>query len=141
LSASFAGTPPVERQQRTDKDAQHSCAPVVIVGQHVAQPVRNAQHVLSHRHPWYDAIGKVRCHGGHAFAAATRTNSPALAAKRHPAFEVTTAALEAGKPMGKHTAGQVASQFFVNELRQSGAVANVVRCRQKRIEMRAKDLV
>ena len=71
----------------------------MVIRESIAKRVRKAQHPLTNRHARNDMIHCVRREVGHAFAAAARAETAALAGQRDQPLTAAGAAAEAAQSM------------------------------------------
>jgi hypothetical protein len=88
---------PEELEHRTDGHAVDRASQVVIPGQQVTQPMRQAQDPLTHWHVGKDSIDQVRGPLGHSASAAAWAESTPLAREAHELIVPAARAPKAGK--------------------------------------------
>jgi hypothetical protein len=123
------------------EDARDGAAERVVPGEHVSQPVRQAQHPLPHRDHGEDVIHQVRSTLGHAPAAAARTHRAAFARERNQAVQPTSAAMEARESTGQKAAAQESVKLLFNEPRQPVSVVGAGCLDPKALEVVPHDLI
>jgi len=84
-------------EHRAHEGAEHRATERVVERQAVAQPMRDREHPLPHRHPGQDRVDEIRRLLGHAAAAAALADRAALARKRDETLEATGVAADARK--------------------------------------------
>jgi hypothetical protein len=117
---------------RTNTPAQRR-----VVGERVAQPMRQGQHPLAHRQVAEDAVGQVRGEHRHAPAAAGGANPPPPAGEGDQDLARAAAAAEAGEAAGHDAAAQKGAQLALDEARQPRAAAALTGLGEKGLEVLA----
>ena len=93
----------IHAAERAHEDVQHRAAEPVIVGQPVAQSVRDREYPLPDRHVGRQhVVDEVRRALGHAPSPAARTNRPPFAREGHEPLERAVPAPHAGEAVRQH---------------------------------------
>ena len=111
------------RAERPDEDAEHRAAQPMIVGEPVAQPVRDREHPLAHGHVGRQhVIHEVSRTLGHPPPAAARAEAAPLARERHEPLEGAVGTAHAGEAVRQHPAAEELPELGDDERRQPDSV-------------------
>jgi hypothetical protein len=141
LNALLARPAPLEGEQCAHEHGQHGAAEAVIVGEPVAQPVRQCQHPLADGQTAKDAVDEVGGERTHAPPAAGWAEPPPLAGKRDQNLTLAAGAAKARKAARHQAAGEKLAQFPFHESRQALTAAAQTCFGEKRLEVLADHLV
>jgi len=130
-----------EAEDRPDVDAHDRAAQVVGPRQPVAQPMRQGQHPLPHRHRREDVVDHVRGAVRHSAPATTRADRPPFTAEGHDPIETTLFAAEAREAAGQAPAAQKLAKLLLDKPRQAFPVAQTGGLRAEGLEVIADHLV
>jgi len=109
--------------QRAHGDVQHGATQAVIVGEPVAQPVRDREDPLADRHVGRQhAIHEVCRALGHPPSAAARTDRAALAREGNQALERTVPAAYSREAVGQHPAAEEFSELVHDKPGEATAI-------------------
>src|SRR6266404_4790 len=128
----------VEAAERPRIDGEHLAAELMVPRQEIAQPERQAQHPLPHRHRGEHVIDEVCGTLGHPPPATARTDRARFAGEWYEALRVACVAAKAREPSGPHAAPQELAELALDEC---GYAAGALCGLQKGREMRAHDAV
>jgi hypothetical protein len=128
--------------ERAHEAVQDGATQPMIVGQPVAQPVRDREHPLAHGHVGgQHVIYEVRCALGHSPSPAARTDRAPLAREGHQPLERAVPAPDAREAMGQHPAAQEFPELVDDEAGKTTAVRFGVHGCEELGEVRAHDAV
>jgi hypothetical protein len=92
--------PSVQHGELANENAMNVAAQPMVVGEPVAQRMRQTQDPLAHGHMRHDLLDDVPRQRGHATRAAARAQTANLARQGHEAFVATVAAAKPGEAAG-----------------------------------------
>jgi hypothetical protein len=132
---------PQPAKHRLREHGGHRATESVVPGEQVAEPVRQAQHPLAHRHVGQNLIDQVRGALRHAATATAWTQRAALAGEGDQPIEPTRATPKPREAARQPPALEKVPERSLDKRRQALAVAKLGGLRPKRLEMVANDLV
>jgi hypothetical protein len=132
---------PLEGEHGAHEHGQHGAAETMIVGDPIAQPVRQGQHPLADGQPAEDAVDEVGGERTHPSPAAGRAEAASLAGERDQNLTLATGAAKARKAARHHAAGEKLAQLPFHEARQALTAAAQSRLGEKRLEVLAHHLM
>src|SRR5438094_9185289 len=148
LDHRHGAAPPVARAARSaaieaahgpSGDHEHRPAERVIVGEEIAQAVRQREHPLAHGNVRQDVIDEVCGLLRHAAAAAARTKAASFARERHEALEGTALAPNAREASAERAARQELAELSLDEAGEPAAIAAVGDLAQEGFQVLADD--
>src|SRR5947208_13179506 len=129
----------IEPEHGAYGDAEHRAAERVIVGEEIAQAVRQREHPLAHGDVRQDVIDEVCGLLRHAAAAAARTKAASFARERHEALEGTALAPNAREASAERAARQELAELSLDEAGEPAAIAAVGDLAQEGFQVLADD--
>ena len=129
----------IEAEHGPSGDAEHRAAERVIVGEEIAQAVRQREHPLAHGDVRQDVIDEVCGLLRHAAAAAARTKAASFARERHEALEGTALAPNAREASAERAARQELAELSLDEAGEPAAIAAVGDLAQEGFQVLAHD--
>src|SRR5438093_1831049 len=129
----------IEAEHGPSGDAEHRAAERVIVGEEIAQAVRQREHPLAHGDVRQDVIDEVCGLLRHAAAAAARTKAASFARERHEALEGTALAPNAREASAERAARQELAELSLDEAGEPAAIAAVGDLAQDGFQVLAHD--
>ena|SRR5437870_4023860 len=130
-----------EPEHCADGHAADRAAQVMIPRQQVPQPMRQAQHPLTHWHIGPDVIDQMRSSLRHAAATTARAEPAALAREGDESIETAGRAAKAREAAGQTAAAEEVAKLLLHEAREALAVAQRRRFRAEGLEMVSDDSV
>jgi len=129
----------IEAKHGAHGDAEHRAAERVIVGEEIAQSVRQGEHPLAHGDVWQDVIDETGGLLRHAATATTRAEPPLLARERDQALEGTALAPNACEAPAQRPTRDELAKLALDEAGEPVTVAAVGGLAQERFQVLADD--
>ncbi len=133
------GAPAMERQERSDVDAEHGAGELVVPREEIAEAERQGEHPLPYRHTREHGVDEVRRLRGHPPPAAARAEPAALARERDEPLERAVATPDAREAARQDAAGEELAQLALDEVGEASAVVAKGRLAQELLEVIADD--